>query len=83
MINPDHIKSLRPTKTVLDQCHLVTIADPAFRMREMKIWCWENCLSLLWSELIDTSDIDYNYDHVAGFWFIDEKDAMVFTLRYK
>jgi hypothetical protein len=83
MINPDHIKSLRPTETVLDQCHLVTIADPAFRMRAMKIWCWENCLSLLWSELIDTSDVDYNYDHVAGFWFIDEKDAVVFTLKYK
>ena len=83
MINPDHIKSLRPTDTVLDQCHLVTIADPAFRMRAMKTWCWENCLSLLWSELIDTSDVDYNYDHVAGFWFIDEKDAVVFTLKYK
>jgi hypothetical protein len=52
-------------------------------MRAMKIWCWENCLSLLWSELIDTSDVDYNYDHMAGFWFIDEKDAVVFTLKYK
>jgi hypothetical protein len=83
MINPDHIKSLRPTETVLDQCHLVTIADPAVGMRAMKIWCWKNCVSLAWSELIDTSDVDYNYDHVAGFWFIDEKDAMVFTLKFK
>jgi hypothetical protein len=83
MINPDHIKSLRPTETVLGQCHLVTIADPAFRMREIKTWCWENRLSLLWSELIDTSDVDYNYDHVAGFWFIDARDATAFTLRYK
>jgi hypothetical protein len=52
-------------------------------MRAMKTWCWENHLSLIWSELIDTSDVDYNYDHVAGFWFIDQKDATVFTLKYK
>ena len=83
MINPDYITKLRPEQHLLDQCHLVSIADPAFRMRAMKTWCWENCLSLLWSELIDTSDVDYNYDHVAGFWFIDEKDAVVFTLKYK
>jgi hypothetical protein len=49
----------------------------------MKTWCWENHLSLIWSELIDTSDVDYNYDHVAGFWFIDARDATAFTLRYK
>jgi hypothetical protein len=83
MIHPDYITNLRPTDAQLDQCYLVTITDPAFRMRVMKTWCWENHLSLIWSELIDTSDVDYNYDHVAGFWFIDEKDAMVFTLRYK
>lgn len=83
MINPDHIKSLRPTETVLDQCHLVAVADPAFRMREMRTWCWENGLSLLWSEVLDTTDVSYTYDHVAGFYFIDEKDAMMFTLKFK
>jgi hypothetical protein len=83
MINPDHIKSLRPSETTLDQCHLVTIADPAFGMREMKTWCWENNLSLMWSELVDTTDVDYTYDHVSGFWFIDERDATVFTLKFK
>jgi hypothetical protein len=81
MIHPDYITNLRPAD--LDLCYLVTIADPAFGMRSMRIWCWENYLSLIWSELIDTSDVDYNYDHVAGFWFIDEKDAVVFTLKYK
>jgi hypothetical protein len=83
MINPDHIRNLRPTEAELDQCHLVTIADSAFGMRVMKTWCWENRLSLMWSELVDTSDVDYTYDHVAGFWFIDEKDATVFTLKFK
>jgi len=83
MINPDHIKDLRPTDAHLDQCHLVTIADPAVGMRAMKTWCWGNKLSLIWSELIDTSDADYNYDHVAGFYFMNEKDATVFTLKFK
>ena len=83
MIHPDYITNLRPTETELDRCHLVTIADPATGMRAMKTWCWENSLSLLWSELIDTTDVGYMYDHVCGFWFIDEKDATVFTLKYK
>jgi hypothetical protein len=79
MINPAHILNLRPTEAQLDQCHLVTIADPAVRMRAMKTWCWENNLSLLWSELVDTADVSYTYDHVAGFYFIDEKDATLFS----
>ena len=83
MINPDHIANLKPSEATLDRCHLVTVADPAFSMRAMKAWCWENNLSLLWSELFDTSDVDYNYDHVTGFWFIHERDAVVFTLKYK
>jgi hypothetical protein len=83
MINSEHILSLRPTESRLDRCHLVTIADPAVGMRAMRSWCWENNLSLIWSELVDTSDADYNYDHVCGFWFIDQKDATAFTLKYK
>jgi hypothetical protein len=83
MIHPDYITNLRPTDAELDLYHLVTLADPEFHMRAMKTWCWENHLSLIWSELIDTSDVDYNYDHVCGFWFIDAQDATVFTLRYK
>jgi hypothetical protein len=89
MINPAHIPNLRPTDAELDQCHLVAIADPGCRMRAMKTWCWGNNLSLIWAELIE---VDYNYDHVNGypsacqvngFWFIDQKDATVFTLKFK
>jgi hypothetical protein len=83
MINPDYIANLRPAQHLLDQCCLVAIADPAVRMRAMKTWCWENNLSLFWSEVLDTTDLSYTYDQVAGFYFIDEKDATVFTLRFK
>ena len=83
MINPDYIPNLRPAQPLLDQCRLVTIADPAVRMHAMKTWCWENNLSLFWFEVLDTTDLSYTYDQVAGFYFIDEKDATEFTLKYK
>ena len=83
MIHSDYITNLRPTDAQLDQCHLVTIADSAVGMRAMKTWCWENHLSLIWSEVLDTTDVSYTYDHVAGVWFIDEKDATAFTWKFK
>jgi len=73
----------RPEQDLLDQCHAVFIGDPAFIMHKMKKWCYENNLSLIWSELADTSDIDYNYDHVAAFYFIDARDATLFNLKFK
>jgi len=73
----------RPSENALDQCHAVLIGDPAFIMRKMKKWCHEQQLSLVWSELVDTSDVDYNYDHVAAFYFIDARDATLFSLKFK
>ena len=73
----------RPSDSVLEQCHCVYIGDPAFLMWRMKKFCQEQQLSLVWSELVDTSDIDYNYDHVAAFYFIDAQDATLFSLKFK
>jgi hypothetical protein len=73
----------RPPEKLLDQCHRVIISDPAFLMWRMKKYCQEQELSLVWSELVDTSDIDYNYDHMAAFYFIDSHDATMFTLKFK
>jgi hypothetical protein len=74
---------ITPPQEVLDQCHQVVIADPTTVMWRMKKWCREHELSLLWSELVDTSDVDYNYDHVAEFYFINPADATAFTLKFK
>ena len=82
MINPEHLRDMRPSDRALEQCHLVTIPEPPF-MRPMKKWCWDNHLSLIWAELIDTSDVDYNYDSISGFYFLDAKDATMFTLKFK
>ena len=82
MINPDYLKNLRPTEQVLEQCHQVFIADPAFRMWRMKQYCREQNLSLLWSELVETSDVSAFFDEVLAFYFIEAKDATLFRLKF-
>jgi hypothetical protein len=73
----------RPPEKALDQCHLVVVNDPAFRMWAMKKWCREQHLSLLWSELVETSDVSAYFDEAAAFYFIDPRDATLFSLKYK
>ena len=73
----------RPPEQALDQCHLVVVNDPAFRMWAMKKWCREQNLSLMWSELVDTSDASAKFDEAAAFYFIDPADATLFRLRFK
>ena len=73
----------RPSDNALAQCIEVLIGDPAFRMWTMKKYCRENNLSLVWSELVETADVSYEFDEVAAFYFIDAKDATAFTLKFK
>jgi hypothetical protein len=73
----------RPAESVLDQCYLVVVNDPAFRMWAMKKFCLENKLSLVWSELVETSDVSAYFDEDAAFYFIDPVDATLFRLKYK
>jgi len=73
----------RPNESVLDQCQLVVVNDPAFRMWAMKKYCLENNLSMVWSELVDTSDVSAYFDEVAAFYFVDPADATLFRLKFK
>jgi len=73
----------RPEESVLDRCHAVYINDPAFRMWAMKKFCRENNLSLMWSELVETSDVSAYFDEAAAFYFIDPADATLFRLKFK
>jgi hypothetical protein len=73
----------RPEDEVLDQCHEFIINDPAFRMWAMKKYCWENKLSLVWSELVDTTDVSVYFDEACAFYFIDPADATLFRLKFK
>ena len=74
---------LTPPQDILNQCHQVLITDPKTVMWKMKKWCREQDLSLMWSELLDTSDASYQHDYIAAFWFIDARDATAFTLKFK
>ena len=73
----------RPAESLLDQCHAVYINDPAFRMWAMKKYCTENKLSLVWSELVETSDVSAYFDEACAFYFIDPADATLFSLKFK
>ena len=73
----------RPPEKALDQCQLVVVNDPAFRMWAMKKWCREQHLSLVWSELVETSDVSAYFDEAAAFYFIDPADATLFRLKFK
>jgi hypothetical protein len=73
----------RPPEKALDQCHTVYINDPAFRMWKMKEFCRHNNLSLVWSELVETSDVSAFFDEACAFYFIDPADATLFSLKYK
>ena len=73
----------RPEESVLDQCQIVVVNDPAFRMWAMKKYCIENKLSLVWSDLVETSDVSAYFDEAAAFYFVDPADATLFRLEYK
>ena len=73
----------RPAESVLDRCHTVYVNDPAFRMWAMKKFCREQNLSLIWSELVETSDVSAYFDEAAAFYFIDPADATFFTMKFK
>ena len=73
----------KPAESVLDQCHQVLIGDPAFRMWQMKKFCREQNLSLLWSELVETVDVSAKFDHMAAFYFTEARDATMFSLKFK
>lgn len=79
----NNYKLPRPPDSVLDRCHQVLIGDPAFHVKRMRSWCYDNNLSLVWWELVETADVGTEYDEVAAFYFADGKDATVFSLRYK
>ena len=73
----------RPPQDLLDQCHRVELQDPKAKFWQMKRWCREQHLSLVWSDAWDLSDFSATYDTGYEFYFIDDKDATIFTLKFK
>ena len=83
-VNPEnYLDMFRPTDDVLKQCHQVLIGDPAFHIKKMRNWCYDQNLSLVYWELQEVADISPMFDDVAAFYFIDAKDATMFSLKFK
>lgn len=72
-----------PSRKVLDQCIQILLPDPVLSLREIRTWCWQHCESFVWCELADTSDVGYEYDSVAAFYFEDPADATFFKLKWQ
>ena len=73
----------KPPDSVLNRCHQVLIGDPAFHVKRMRSWCYENQLSLVWWELVETADVSDYFDQVAAFYFANARDATMFSLKFK
>ena len=72
----------KPPADVLDRCHQVHVSNLTLHIKKMRIWCWENKLSLVWFELINTSRADYA-DYATLFYFTDPSDATLFSLKFQ
>ena len=46
-------------------------------------WAREHCTSYRGYDVQDVSDVSYVYDNVALYLFEDEKEALVFRLKYE
>ena len=81
-------KKFRPPVGVLQQCHRVLITDNDARAAgepfwKIKKWCLSHCQSYVWFDITDVSDTSYVWDEIAAFYFHDEKDVLMFQLKYK
>jgi hypothetical protein len=46
-------------------------------------WARENCQSYKGHNIQDVSDVSYYYDNIALYLFEDERDALMFRLRWQ
>jgi len=81
-------KKFKPPDDVLERCHQVLITDVDCEQAgepfwKIKKWCLAHCKSYVWFDVTDVSDVGYQWDEIAAYWFHDEKDAVMFTLKYK
>ena len=84
----DEWKQFKPPDDVLKRCHQVLITDVDCEQAgepfwKIKKWCLAHCKSYVWFDVTDVSDVGYQWDEIAAYWFHDEKDAVMFTLKYK
>ena len=60
----------------------VLIADPE-DANAVITWAVSNCKSYIDHQLVDVSDTSYTMDVILSVRFSDEKDAVMFSLKWK
>ena len=84
----EEYKKLVPPQEILDKCHQVIITDvdaggqgePFWKIKK---WARTHCHSFVWMEVSDVSDVNLHWDELACYYFGDERDALMFKLKYK
>ena len=84
----DEWKKFKPPDDVLQKCHQVLITDTDCKQAgepfwKIKKWCLANCKSFVWFDITDVSDASYQWDEIGAYYFADEKDVLMFTMKYK
>jgi hypothetical protein len=78
----------KPPKELLAKCQQLLITDSRLeelgvRPVDIKRWCQKNCASYLWMDEQDVSDVSVQWDYIYCFYIWDEKDVLLFTLKWK
>jgi len=60
----------------------ITLTDPEGYGHEQEIWAENNCPSFFRREVLDVSDVSMYYDSFVDYYFYDEKDAILFKLKF-
>lgn len=55
--------------------------DPRENFLKMMSWAQDNCKSFVSVDIVDVSDLS-NHDYVGDFKFTDERDAILFSLKW-
>lgn len=78
--------SIQPPEDLMRQAIKIMISDPrdthAVSGKEIRNWARDHCKTFFWYDVTDISDVSYTADEIHCYYFIDERDVTLFTLRW-
>jgi hypothetical protein len=77
---------IKPPEELMAKAIRMMVADPkdtyGVTGRNIKNWAQANCKTFFWYDVTDVSDASYTMDEIHCYYFIDERDVTLFTLRW-
>ena len=78
--------AIKPPEELMAQAIKIHISDPKDKHgvggREIKNWARAHCKTFFWYDVTDVSDASYTTDEIHCYYFINEQDVTLFTLRW-